>query len=117
VKLTAAQRQHLRHRYSEHRRQEENAKDARREQAEKHAHAGKVPFRTPLWTEERIVHAIQQWTFKHGRPPGAMDWRYATKEYPSFTTVQNRYGSWNRGIEAAGLVPRATGVKRERLAA
>lgn len=55
------------------------------------------------WTAENIVLALQRWMEKHGEPPTATQWYDATPENPSGTTVVYMFGSWNKGLQAAGL--------------
>lgn len=100
-----------------------------------------------VWTRERIIAAIHWWADTYGEPPASNDWNPAEAyDYlhdteramrairhldegliPWFTTVVERFGSWNAGIAAAGFQPRRAGgfaenqvrrrnVKREALA-
>jgi transcriptional regulator with XRE-family HTH domain len=84
-------------------------------------HRAKITY----WTEERIIKAIRRWEKLYGEPPAAPDWnphnarhilgdekrarRWETGEWPWFTSVVVRFGSWNAGIEAAGFKPRVPG--------
>jgi hypothetical protein len=52
--------------------------------------------------EERIVHAIEQWTIEHNAPPRPTDWQKA-HGWPSTSFVYNVFGSWTAALEAAGL--------------
>lgn len=79
-----------------------------------------------LWPRERVIAAIQAYADEFGEPPAICDWspthcaylgdlarlrrarqRISDGEWPWFTIVVNRFGSWNAGIAAAGLKPRA----------
>jgi DNA invertase Pin-like site-specific DNA recombinase len=55
------------------------------------------------WNDAEIVHALQRWTMRHGRPPTYSDWAHATSSRPGTSTVSNHFGSWRRGLSAAGL--------------
>jgi len=54
------------------------------------------------YTKESIIEAIQRFHEVEGKVPRKRDFLNNFK-YPSFKTVQNRFGSWNKGIEAAGF--------------
>lgn len=59
------------------------------------------------WTRTEIIASIRRWAVKHGgRPPTLRDWKPAGEDWPDATTVQHKFGSWNKGIIAAGFVPR-----------
>ncbi len=64
----------------------------------------------PRWSERQLIDVILAWTREHGRPPKVPEWRQARDGHPSASTVVNRFGSWNDGIRAAGLVPRSPGA-------
>lgn len=79
--------------------------------------AGLPPRRhtDPLyWTDERIIEAIQKWARDHdGDPPRRIDWQTgADVERPNFSAVVRAFGSWAKGIEAAGYFPRGAGGAR-----
>jgi transposase len=72
------------------------------------------------WTQGRILDAIRAWASTYGSPPHATDWNIAALRargcekreehflsglWPHLTTVQSKFGNWNRAIEAAGLEP------------
>lgn len=59
------------------------------------------------WTPERIAEAFQTHVATHGRVPTAVDWSAGTADHPASTTVCTMFGSWNRGVAAAGLGERA----------
>jgi Homing endonuclease associated repeat len=82
--------------------------------------AAGFPPRYRRWSRAEIKQAIFEWVYTHGRPPTANDWRTADPTRPSESTVRNAFGSWNRGIAAAGYTPRRQGDSRcfsEKLAA
>lgn len=80
-----------------------------------------------IWTSGAVLLAIQEWAYKYGDPPTQADWNawhcrntlgdeeraqrfereFAAGTCPWFTTVVERFGSWNVGIRAAGFTPRA----------
>lgn len=72
-------------------------------------------IRTNVWTQEKVIEAIQRWYGMFGRPPAADQW--GTKEWlvdhnalwwehPNYSTVAKLFGSWNAAINAAGFVGR-----------
>lgn len=93
-----------------------------------HAHQASEEERARVtyWTRERLIAAIQWWVKTYGETPALPDWcahisrhvlhdeprarraeRLITdRTIPGFTTVVQRFGSWNAGIEAAGFQPR-----------
>ena len=58
-----------------------------------------------VWSQEKIVEAIQKWGAEHGDSPRATDF-VGKPDYPALTTVIRYFGSWNHAIEAAGYEPR-----------
>jgi Homing endonuclease associated repeat len=60
------------------------------------------------WSEENIIEAIRACASREGRTPSARDWRNAGSNppHPNSATVAKRFGSWGKGVEAAGLKPR-----------
>lgn len=66
---------------------------------------------TRVWTQERVVEALQRWAVEHGRPPTATDWAYRETRgdgYPSFGGVygpgsNGAFASWADAVEAAGF--------------
>lgn len=68
-----------------------------------------IGSRPPKWPSDKIIEAILSFNEKYGRAPLSMDFRKGG-EYPSETTVRLTFGSFNAGIEAAGLTPQPTGV-------
>jgi len=67
----------------------------------------------PHWTHEQVRAALTAWTRQVGRPPTSGDWapntdmtRKWTREYPrwpSYETVRTLFGSWSKGLAAAGF--------------
>lgn len=56
-------------------------------------------------TKETCIKDIQQWTNKHnGIPPISTDFNDNPK-YPSRSTIQKLFGTWNNAIIAAGFKP------------
>jgi hypothetical protein len=82
----------------------------------------------PRWTTEQIIEAMQEWARLYGEPPRYEEWhrasprhdpaRYGTPgkgkrgRWPSGPTVQRRFGSWDAGLQAAGLEAHVPGVPR-----
>ncbi len=66
-----------------------------------------------IWTQERVIAAIQKWAEEHGRPPSSVDWNNSLAkvprgpEYPSATAVCGKdhgvFPKWADAIEAAGF--------------
>lgn len=65
----------------------------------------------PVWTPPKIVAAITAWREAHGRAPRAIDFRRASLATPSSTTVAHVFGSWRKGLAAAGLRPQRVTAK------
>lgn len=78
-----------------------------------------------IWTEQRIIDALQEWARIYGQPPTTVDWApniarargneeqarrfeegFARGDWPWFSIVITRFGSWNRGLAAAELPTR-----------
>jgi hypothetical protein len=80
-----------------------------------------------IWTPDRILDAIRDYADRYGHPPAAQDWNppLAITKYrddiaerfhedgcwPTATSVQYYFGSWNAAIHAAGFTPLAPGHK------
>lgn len=67
------------------------------------------------WTPERIIEAIRRWADEHdGEPPSATQWLNGDRPdwAPTVFTVQYEFGTWNRGIEAAGFESVTRGRRR-----
>lgn len=64
-----------------------------------------------IWTRDAIILALQEWAAEHGEAPRARVWLTtpcnATR--PPVTAIQREFGSWNAGLEAAGLQTRHAG--------
>jgi hypothetical protein len=87
------------------------------------AHASSI-----VWTREAIIAKIREWTARFAEAPTAVEWgaayfpspelaaqireRRSQGDWPSFKAVQERFGSWNEGVAAAGLTPRKSGGRR-----
>lgn len=56
------------------------------------------------WTNEECLEAIRFFEREFGKKPKAKDF-VGDESYPSYSTVQRRFGSWNKAIEAAGFIP------------
>jgi hypothetical protein len=56
------------------------------------------------WSTESIVESIKNFHREHDRIPQCNDFLHNSK-YPSFKTVSNYFGSWNKAIEVAGFSP------------
>jgi hypothetical protein len=79
-----------------------------------------APAANAKWTRDVIIAAIQGWAREHGSPPAATDWNSALarrrgrpprdiEKYPPLSVVQDMFGSWSAGIEAAGFTPTPIG--------
>lgn len=55
------------------------------------------------WTDEEILEALRVWTERHGYPPKTRDWLGTGPGRPCRDTVRNRFGSWRKGLAAAGV--------------
>ena len=81
---------------------------------------------TPYWTPEKIVQALRSWAKRHGRPPTSRESESqpkraarrcptcgqevrVTRRRPSAQVVKTVFGSWNAGLQAAGLKTRGPG--------
>lgn len=56
------------------------------------------------WTQEMIIKAMKMFEREYGRQPKSVDWLVNTEggKYPSTSAVQREFGSWDKGIQAAG---------------
>lgn len=72
---------------------------------------GGEPHPLTYWTEDRIIKAFKRWNAKYGRPPLSQEWVHdrtfhgGHRVWPDASTVAGRFGSWSRGVAAAGLTP------------
>jgi DNA invertase Pin-like site-specific DNA recombinase len=57
------------------------------------------------WTDEQILACLRSWADTHGRPPTWEDWLKAEPSRPCLRTVTEHFGSWHRGLAAAGKSP------------
>jgi hypothetical protein len=67
----------------------------------------------PHWTREQVIRAVRGWVTEERRAPTTGDWtptgdatRKWGREYPrwpSYVTVSTLFGSWNKGLDAAGV--------------
>lgn len=74
--------------------------------------------RSRAWSAEEIVAAFRNWASEHdGHPPAYTDWRLATRDHPGVTVVADRFGSWTKGVLAAGFDPRHRRWEREEVIA
>lgn len=65
------------------------------------------------WTPTAIVLAIREWADECGAPPKQDQWVSPPDGYPSALVVRRVFGTWNRGIRAAGFTPRHVGQQPE----
>ena len=79
--------------------------------------------REAAWTAAEIIEEIRAFAEREGEPPKSSDWRLLPRSGPPRPTawvVEQCFGTWNKGIEAAGFTPRRRGwgrdleVRRER---
>ena len=63
--------------------------------------AAKLPVRRSL-SERDLIDALQLFYKTEGRVPVQNDFKHNPK-YPSYSTFQRKFGTWNRALEAAGL--------------
>jgi hypothetical protein len=54
-------------------------------------------------SRESVLAALRADAAQRGRPPRQHEWRRPTALRPSATAVHQLFGSWNRGLDAAGL--------------
>jgi hypothetical protein len=72
--------------------------------------AAGLESRQRRWDAEAIVAAMREFRDEVGRWPRSSDWQVACEEWPSASTVYNRFGSWKAGlVQAAGGRGDATG--------
>lgn len=67
--------------------------------------------RKESWTREEIILAIQKHNDKYRFPPIQKEAAF-NPELPSAAAVTRCFGSWNKGIEAAGFIPLKRGLTR-----
>jgi hypothetical protein len=61
-----------------------------------------------VWTQEKVIGAIQQFAKEHGRPPRSTDWPHTDRKqgHPAATAIYGEYAafpSWADAVEAAGF--------------
>ena len=62
-----------------------------------------------IWNRETITKAIKEFVSVHNRLPTAKEWqKQSDSAYPSYKSVLNTFGRWNKAIEAAGFTPRTS---------
>lgn len=66
-----------------------------------------VPILTKTWTNEKILDIITNFTKQTGKIPICTDFSN-NPEFPDYSTVADRFGSWNNAIAAAGFTPSAS---------
>lgn len=73
-----------------------------------------------MWSRGDIIKAIALWAHQFGEPPRWVDWTPARSRakgiplkpgvaegfWPTGRMVQGAFGSWNKGLAAAGFRPR-----------
>lgn len=82
-------------------------------------HASRAYFL--VWSDSKIIAAIREWHFLHGRTPVSTDWNRRVegspgqyvggprlkwtgkRRWPPLRAVQRSFGSWSNAIEAAGF--------------
>lgn len=67
---------------------------------------------TKYWTAERVIAAMHKWNNRYGRAPYSTEWFKSNERgadgyvlWPSTSIVQREFGTWKKGILAAGLTP------------
>jgi len=64
------------------------------------------------WNRATVVYAFELWNRRYLCSPTVDEWRRAGPDHPSVSTVRQVFGSWNRGVKAAGMRPRRPGEAR-----
>jgi hypothetical protein len=59
------------------------------------------------WTDRELLAALSREAARLGRPPTSRDFRLASADAPSATTIIKRFGGWRHALAAAGLLPAA----------
>jgi hypothetical protein len=62
----------------------------------------KITLRFEPWSKDLILQKIKNFYVSHNKIPQKTDFQYLG-DYPNFSTVQRKFGSWNNAIEAAGF--------------
>lgn len=70
-----------------------------------------APAGPRIWSHDQCIAAIRRHVAEHGRTPTYLEWKGpSTGEHPGAAVVENRFGSWARGMVAAGFEPRQRGA-------
>jgi hypothetical protein len=70
--------------------------------------AGLEP-REKRWGREEIVEAIREFERETERWPRSTDWAVACEDWPSSSTVYNRFGTWQAALDSAmGQEPKSS---------
>jgi hypothetical protein len=64
------------------------------------------------WDDVEIIGALQAWADTHGRSPTPIDWLVCEAHHPETRTLEHHFGSWERGLERAGLEPSSPVIRR-----
>lgn len=74
---------------------------------------GTVPSTSRIyWNRSLILKKFKEWNQKFGGPPSSKDWLTKVevvdghRVWPTTDAVVREFGSWNRGMKAAGFEPR-----------
>lgn len=65
----------------------------------------------PVWTQEKLIAALQSFAREHGRPPAYSDFACSR---PAGSTIIAAFGSWSEAMRAAGFEPRPQGGPQPR---
>lgn len=65
--------------------------------------------RERVWTPEAVARALREWAHELGRSPTAPEALRKGARVPA-SAVQREFGSWNKGLQAAGLRLNRKGV-------
>jgi DNA-binding CsgD family transcriptional regulator len=81
----------------------------------------------PHWTRDQVIRAVRAWVRVEGRVPTSRDWtptadvtRRWGREYPRWPSdqaVKTLFGTWSKGIDAAGFRSRRRRWNRDEIAA
>lgn len=62
-------------------------------------------YRVNIWNKKTIIESIQLFYKENNRIPQTRDFLKSKGKYPGHNVVIKYFGSWNKGIEAAGFTP------------